>query len=596
MTEKSSKIERLAIQHSNKHHSGFCTDKCHNSKYGLKQVRKNKWYITCIPDTSITIKCPGKYYFRNNIVWNPTNGGNNCKKCLNGINVMSDNVIIDLDGYTYSQKLGSDGLPIAPFTNGIKIYEGFKNITIRNGTISDFAAFGVVAFKDGTDNRKTLSNLKFSALTFLRNGRTSVSAVPFGFGDTAGALGVGGGTVGEEFETILASNVVIEKCKFNFNGPDYTPPRTPFQFMDAAIVILVENLLVVDSDFSENNSIDFVCTGFFSSDCVNITLRNLTGNNNKGVLECIGIHPAFATGLTLENIEGNGNIISGQSDRSTGFSDSAQAAGISYEVSRFVSLKNCHAHNNNASFTSLRNPDPSGIPFLKVRGNGFQSFRSENVVVDNCEASGNVVTVNGADPLAPSSANGFIFNGSQLTLKNSSFTGNQSLATANTLGGFGTNLSLYNTDNGTFGEIRNATAPLLNNNVINCVNSNNGASASGSTTSAGIYLQSSQNGEIKNNIVEGNSGNGILIEDGVITTDEGPVIFISNNLLVLSNTINTNTEAGISDQSTGLNIYLDNTALKNNPNYVGLGSSPIVTWTPPAPFPSVPPKSNLSII
>jgi hypothetical protein len=185
------------------------------------------------------------------------------------------NVTLDLDGYTYSQKVGDDGLPIALFTNGIKIYEGYENITIKNGTLTDFAAFGIVALKDGTKDRKTLSNLTFRRLNFFRNGRTSVSSIPYGFGNTAGALAIGGGTVGNDFETVMAYNVTIEHCTLNFNGPDYSPPRTPFQFMDAALIILVDNLNVSNSDFSENTSIDYVCTGLFTSDCTNVTIKNV---------------------------------------------------------------------------------------------------------------------------------------------------------------------------------------------------------------------------------------------------------------------------------------------------------------------------------
>jgi hypothetical protein len=256
-----------------------------------------------------------------------------------------------------------------------------------------------------------------------------------------------------------------------------------------------------------------------------------------------------------------------------------------------VVIKNCQANDNNASFISLQNSDPESLPFLKVRANGFQAFRCQSVTVTGCEGSGNIVSVNGADPLAPSSANGFIFNGSQLTLKGNTFTNNLTEATENSIGAFGINISLYNTDNDTYGEIRNPTAPLLNNVILKNVISGNGRIG---TLSSGIYVQSNQDGEIKDNNLNGNLGNGIYLDDGIVI-NPNPVVYISNNILVTSNNLNTNSQVGISDGSSGPNIFLNNNALKNTPNYLNLAASPIVSWSPPDPYPLVTPGDNLDI-
>jgi len=115
--------------------------------------------VNCIPITSLpaTITIPGTYCLTRNLNTNMTSG--------NAIDIQTDNVIIDLNGY----KLGGLAAGDATHANGIHTLN-HKNITLRNGTIRGFLRG--VYLRDGSSGHDTygghlLEDLRFDGNTWI---------------------------------------------------------------------------------------------------------------------------------------------------------------------------------------------------------------------------------------------------------------------------------------------------------------------------------------------------------------------------------------------------------------------------------------------
>jgi hypothetical protein len=95
---------------------------------GLTNVGGNS---TCTPITSLpnTITTPGVYCLTSDLATNVTSG--------NAIEIVTDNVVINLNGHTLDGQTAGLGTS----TNGIYAYQR-QNITIRNGTVRGFL-FGI---------------------------------------------------------------------------------------------------------------------------------------------------------------------------------------------------------------------------------------------------------------------------------------------------------------------------------------------------------------------------------------------------------------------------------------------------------------------
>lgn len=102
----------------------------------------------------MTISSPGSYFFAGTITVSTT--GNH------GITIISDNVTIDLNGFS----LIGPGKEAGTTDNGIDVNTGLKNVTVKNGTIRDWPHDGAFAYY--------ASFCVFESLQCLNNGRTGI--------------------------------------------------------------------------------------------------------------------------------------------------------------------------------------------------------------------------------------------------------------------------------------------------------------------------------------------------------------------------------------------------------------------------------------
>ncbi|MEM6725681.1 MAG: right-handed parallel beta-helix repeat-containing protein, partial [Bacteroidota bacterium] len=123
---------------------------------------------------AVDIDAPGHYYLRENLLVNSPSGS--------GILIDSDNVTIDLNGYTI---LAGQNEP----NDGIRVFGGHYNITIKNGSIIGFDQYGIDAIgtRSSTFRNLLLKDNGFEGIivdfdclivhcTALNNGRDGIEA------------------------------------------------------------------------------------------------------------------------------------------------------------------------------------------------------------------------------------------------------------------------------------------------------------------------------------------------------------------------------------------------------------------------------------
>jgi parallel beta-helix repeat protein len=105
--------------------------------------------VTVINSLPYTINASGAYVLQNNLTANGTDG----------IVVNASNVSIDLAGFTLTQAQPGAG-------EGIEVSSGMSNVSVQNGSITDFSA-GFVVFSGSGDTITNVQVLQFALLGML---------------------------------------------------------------------------------------------------------------------------------------------------------------------------------------------------------------------------------------------------------------------------------------------------------------------------------------------------------------------------------------------------------------------------------------------
>ena len=513
----------------------------------------------------VIIRKPGRYCFFENAIWNPQTGGD-CNFPAAGITIASNNVTIDLNGYTYSQQTNVNGQPLVQFAVGIKINPGVQNVIIRNGTMEKFASYGIYAKATvGND----ISTLLIEDMTMRFCGLNSsvsdgLQLAPCGnilfFGNGAGCIGLFG-TVNElgaqaaflkkfvirncrllEYGVVTGAdndgirltcsvNGLIENCIIKGTSPDVVTVSAGVGGIEN---IFGKDLIIKDCEISDINAANFYATGIallfvFQSQVINTTITEV-----------------FQTGVLVPSLLGGAVTV-------------VNATGIKMLTCPNSKIQNCVVNDVTSELTVNDVGFSSGAQAVLIT-------ESANCLVENCTLfntnyNGNVGFAAGIT----TSSNNSVFKNNQINNVKSD-TGQN----------WGIRVEQYN-QGGFFFPV--PFVPVFGNVFELCVIENVGNFSLSNVNQGGLLIRNdggfvNENNIVQNCIMRGNIGHGILIDGAQ-----------SQNNIVQNNKLSKNTLDGIND-STGLssnkNVYIGNEAYKNGANnYVGFSNAtgvPISVW------------------
>ena len=310
--------------------------------------------------TTIVIPSPGIYNFGSPLEFALSGPDQSC------IIIDSSDVILDLSNYSIRQATGFE----QPGSIGIFINPNLRNITIRNGTISDMDSFGIYV----SDNNDTI---KFENLIInnVTNAGIKLDSMVTGFGIRD-----------IEFDNVEVKNV------FSIND-------------DAACGILLKNVTranfnracIVSQIHSETGN----CYGVKLKNCSTCFINNIISSNNEGGgLRTAGYFMINSNSCIFKNCLAVDNICLGTSINSIGF-------GFDYVDSSRNILESSIAVGTVSTYTacSFRASNVMGIQFLKCRASsstsqlsdaiGFLSEGGAATKISECFANGNRGAVNG---------------------------------------------------------------------------------------------------------------------------------------------------------------------------------------------------------
>jgi hypothetical protein len=239
---------------------------------------------TPIASLPFIISQPGSYY----LVTNLTDIAG-----TNGITVNTDNVTIDLSGFTLS---GSGGT----FFSGSGIYTGLtprKNLTVRNGTVRRWGAYGIGGVflssghfenvhvsENGNDGIVAGENCVIRGCTAQTNGSVGIVA-------RQGSVIIGCAAISNNFYGIqLLDNGVVDNCTASFNqdigiiGGKGGTVRGCSAWGNGSAGILVDvNSTVVDCTANTNGQTGFYQRGIHAEVHCTISRCTAIGNYNEGI-------------------------------------------------------------------------------------------------------------------------------------------------------------------------------------------------------------------------------------------------------------------------------------------------------------------------
>ncbi len=539
-----------------KHHKRKCGDCGCARPITARDIRRG----------GFTITRPGTYRLEENVEFFPSGSAA-------AIVIDSDNVVLDLCNHVIA--LGNELSDVS----GIVI-NGNNNVVVENGSITDFTKYGIRV--NSGASFLTLRNLEV-----LRNG----------INDPVGSTFSGG--------IVLASgiDVIHDVLIIDVNSSE--------NFLAGLVLVGVDNVDVVHSRFNRNNS---AVTGL--------------GTNSWGILASAFVfeNPPTPTVFPIRNLriiesEANGNLSDGgaigieilsvpafgfpvndnvsivrvtANDNAGGGSDAPvvnEGEGIVIAGTVNFVVRECVAQGNRTTAV-----EPSGIPgFFASVGFGVP-FGSSNGLFEDCIAEGNA----GSGDI---SAGFRIFRSDNITLNNCVASGNNNTSSGEAWG-FTTDPNLGN-NLGAFGAPFNRNYLITNSTAEGNV-SNDGIGGGFKFIST-INSVLSYNNSIGNGSING-TGYGILVGNPVCcainiccTFDaatcanlQGCLPFASccpsSHNVINNNEVVGNSDFGIVDNivapDNALNAYYTNVARGNGTNYQIPVGNPIRTWTLPA-YPAV---------
>lgn len=354
----------------------------HSSNFHVQKTFK----ISSIGKEGLRIREPGVYIFENNIEIQKLKGDT-------AILIESDNVCLEFNCHTLSQSAKKKDI-IA-----INVKRNLNNISIRNGTIRDFGAYGLLV---DAGNK----NIEVLGMNFINNG-SRYTIVPYPDGDLlSGAVAFVG-----------KPEAPIKDVFFANSNIEHTKSKRPDVRLAALSIICTFNAIVQNSnciftdaqselgsyglfayktnnttlencnfDHTSNNpkkngeNSEVAGAYFESSDQPheNPIIKNCTFNNTNGRVACVtGLYLDFVNNLVVENCEMNSSLTKLEDGEKIFPTDFPGAVGLSLGwVGQFV------INQVNASHNSSEHPTQRTVA-------GILLATSQDGVISNCSMSNN---------------------------------------------------------------------------------------------------------------------------------------------------------------------------------------------------------------
>lgn len=498
--------------------------------------------------------------------------------------INASNVVLDLNDKTLAE-FGST-LAVGVLVNSQ------SNIIIKNGTIRNFKLNGI-RLNSGSDlvilDKVRLQNngsASVSATAGLPGGLTMSNSTNILLVDSQldENIGVGGGIGG-------SSNILTKNCSFDGNLP--TTAVSAFTGVTFGLAILVEDIPIFQNGAEDIFVLDS-------------TFINNSGSGSAFGLAILGsVNLGGPVGPQIYNVLVESCEISNTST-SGGGTTGLVTEGLTTLIHNGV-IRNCKVFN-----TTSTNTLNNHLVGLEASGS--------SIVIDNCVVngvSGTSTRMAGFD--VESQGNDIIFKNSECF--NIS---NENTATGSFVYGFGLAIPILLDgliiefqssniigDGCTSSNVHLAGGPSLPvppmSGVIPIPNRALGLDSPRKlnlvqlpSLSAGFLINATTS-PILTNCISSNNDVGILVYDYLVPGTSPPFGGVTTNGFIKSNQIINNIYAGIVDETTANNAYIDNYARTNGPvsnaNYVGLpAGTPISTWIlPGAPSGDVTKLTNMDI-
>lgn len=484
------------------------------------------------------------------------------------IDIQASNVVLDLNGHRLFQDNTNAG-------TGIELEPGVENITIRNGTISNFTQVAIHSFIGDSSPQTSSKTLLFENLNILDNGTDGA------FINNFTATGITLDSPAAQQETTLRTdfkyyNVTISNCKVNNNISEAVfvnqadnlrilnsqldntyIHNAPFNVVLGLQAINSKNLQLLNSTF--NDSTLFSGTGFVSGgalivDCQSVQVNECQFNGLQSLgpsIFAVGVLGASCQDWLFENSQFS-NLFGGPG--------TSALDGIHHSDSDFVTFTGGPLQFVNCQFNNIRHADGNFFGFGGAQATDI--ITNKDVVFESCQA-GNITNVDKTLGLATGFAVGTflstnattdVASARNITFRNCNVSNINNNTPVGLASGFELHLSSDGSQPSTGLTFRNVTC---DNNVASNINSK-------SEAAFGIHLD---NGEvqgfpmsIKNVILKNN-----VIADVHAKKKSAAGIFLKavHNPVVANNIID-DVDTGILLTSDAVNVFTTNGVIKEN--------------------------------
>lgn len=516
-----------------------CKHKKHTIKINAEMVKHG-----------LTITCPGKYVVCESLVFCPSNSQ------LVAITINCSNVFLDFNTFSLTQK----NTDVAE-TVGVVISDNVQNVSIVNGSISNFSLVGVYGHK-GCKN-VLLENLLIEKCGYNGQSLTRYSNF-FGANEY-----YSGGIVFLGDESNLCTQIRLNNVSSNEHYNTVDQGINLLKYMGGCSIAHAMDIVIENSQFNRNENrvgirifdpyTEYITVGVYITNASNITMTNIETNNNIGLgVACIIV--GEASNLYVSKHIANDNISFGWTVGNFPFPVNGCLIEDSF-YNRNITLPdpNISAELGGTSgiFMTGDGMRVSNCTMTKSR-TGVAVYDSNNISVENCFVQNGV-----SENLPDGVTRGIEFYNTNFgVIKNNSV-----LSMGGPFAGVGIRL-LFSTQ-----------IDVLDNTIIK---------SEGALYGQGIRIgsESSAIKVIGNNVQKHN--------DGIALLNQG-----ISNIMIKDNQISDNVVNGLLILAPPNNFaVLGNTASLNGTNYVGLPvGTPVRTWvlntSPPPVNDSLNPTSSL---
>lgn len=346
-----------------------------------------------------TIKCPGVWCLAEDVVYNPCDGNP-------AIRIAASNVTLDLKERTLSQK-NKNVLNI----DGIDVDCGLSNITIKNGTVSDFSRAGIFVCPT-TAPEIDLEACKAAVQIFHFNsiGKRSLPI------DTPI-------TTPKSTLTAPVQTIDISKIRALNNGLQNTLAAA-VNGMGGIVIFSAQDILVEHCNLQQN-----ALSGLIAYDVIKFTMDNCHCDDNISSFFYDDTTFNYSAGLTIAPRTINASDIAIRN--STFNRNVSQGISSGIFIARMfgggLSTNNVSMDTVQANDTAAVMTSPTDTQNLSI---GIECINSNNVSINNVQASGCSVLVSTTVPAAAgSTVTGIALGGSNFKVSNASVTGNTNTTT-----------------------------------------------------------------------------------------------------------------------------------------------------------------------